>query len=140
MLIIALCIAITLFVALLVLAVRAFAALRRESSVRREFGQSSLLDGLVLLYPLGPLGLLFGPRFVPAPLVFLFVAALFLGTLFVASKQRTALECAGTDRVSGALEATSSATLGAIVGIVYLALVGIFVLLSQVLSSQELGA
>ncbi|MBB6241577.1 hypothetical protein [Rhodanobacter sp. MP1X3] len=140
MLIIALCIAIVLFLALLVIAVRAFAALRRESSVRREFGQSSLLDGLVLLYPLGPLCLLIGRRFMPIPLAFLFVAAFFLSTLLVASKQRNALERAGTDRVSRALEATSFATLEAIVGIIYLVLAGMFVLLTQALSSQELGA
>ena len=40
-----------LFIVLLVLGIRAFVALRRESVVRREFGQSTLLDVLVLLYP-----------------------------------------------------------------------------------------
>ena len=52
---------IALFIVLCVLAVRAFIALRRESAVRREYGQSAALDTLVLLYPLAPLWLLGGP-------------------------------------------------------------------------------
>ncbi|MBD8872234.1 hypothetical protein [Rhodanobacter sp. DHB23] len=131
---------ILLILVLSVLTIRGFAALRRESVVRREFGQSSLLDVLVLLYPLGPLVLLLGPRFIPAALVFLCAALLYVVPIFVASKQRNALECAGTDRVSSALEATSSATLGAIVGIIYVALAAMFVLLVHSLSSQQLGA
>lgn len=131
---------ILLILVLLVLTVRGFAALRRESAVRREFGQSGLLDALVLLYPLGPFMLLVGPRFVPAVVVFLFAALLYAVPMFVASKQRNALECAGTDRVGKALEATSSATLGAIVGLIYVALVAIFVLLVHSLSSRQLGA
>ena len=131
---------ILLILVLLVLTVRGFAALRRESAVRREFGQSGLLDALVLLYPLGPLMLLMGPRFAPAVVVFFFAALFYAVPIFVASKQRNSLECAGTDRVSNAIEATSSATLGAIVGIIYVALVAIFVLLVHSLSSRQLGA
>jgi hypothetical protein len=131
---------ILLILVLSVLTVRGFAALRRESAVRSEFGQSGLLDALVLLYPLGPLMLLIGPRFAPAVVVFFVAALLYAVSIFVASKQRNALECAGTDRVSNALEATSSATLGAIVGIIYVALVAIFVLLVHSLNSRPLGA
>jgi len=131
---------ILLILILLVLTIRGFSALRHESIVRREFGQSGLLDVLVLLYPLGPLVLLIGPRFVPAVFVFFCAALLYAVPIFVASKQRNALECAGTDRVGNALEATSSATLGAIVGIIYVALVAIFVLLVHSLSSRQLGA
>jgi len=131
---------ILLILVLLVLTIRGFSALRHESIVRREFGQSGLLDVLVLLYPLGPLVLLIGPRFVPAVFVFFCAALLYAVPIFVASKQRNALECAGTDRVGNALEATSSATLGAIVGIIYVALVAIFVLLVHSLSSRQLGA
>jgi uncharacterized membrane protein len=130
---------ILLMVVLIVLAARGFAALHRESAVRREFGQSHLLDVLVLLYPLGPLLLLIGPYFVPAASALFCAASLYVASIFVASKQRNSLECAGTDRVNRALEATSSATLGAIVGIVYVALVAIFVLLVHSLSSRQLG-
>jgi hypothetical protein len=131
---------ILLILVLLVLTVRGFTALRRESAVRREFGQSGLLDALVLLYPVGPVVLLMGPHFAPSPVVFLCAALLYVVPIFVASKQRNALECAGTDRVSHALEATSTATLGAIVGIIYVALVVIFVLLVHSLSTRQLGA
>lgn len=131
---------ILLILVLSAFAIRGFAALRRESGVRREFGQSSLLEVLVLLYPLGPFLLLIGPRFAPATLSFFFAALLYVVTIFVASKQRNALECAGTDRVNSALEATSSATSGAIVGIIYVALVTIFVLLLHLVSSRQFGA
>jgi hypothetical protein len=123
-----------------VLAVRAFVALRRESAVRREFGQSGLLDGLVLLYPLGPVAMLVASRFLPQALLFACVGALFITAIFVASKQRNALECAGTDRVKGALAATSSAALGAIVGVIYVGLAGTFAFIGHAISSQSLGA
>jgi hypothetical protein len=131
---------ILLILVLSAFAIRGFAALRRESGVRREFGQSSLLEVLVLLYPLGPLLLLIGPRFAPAALSFFCAALLYVIAILVASKQRNALECAGTDRVNSALEATSSATSGAMVGIIYVALVTIFVLLFHSVSSRQFGA
>jgi hypothetical protein len=130
---------ITLFIALLVLGIRAFVALRREAAIRLEFGQSSLLDGLVLLYPLGPVALLVGSAYMPRALVFVCVAAFFIGAMFVASRQRNALECAGTDRVKGALSATSSATLGAMVGVIYVCLAGTFAFIGHAFGSR-LGA
>jgi len=128
-----------LFVAILILGIRAFLALRRESAIRREFGQSRLLDGLVLLLPLGPVALLVGPRLVSQNFLLLAAAAFFVATLVVASKQRNALECSGTDRVKGALAATSSATLGAMVGLIYVGLSGIFAFIVHAISSQPLG-
>ena len=128
-----------LSIVLCVLAVRAFRGLRRESSVRREFNQSSVLEALVLLYPLAPLGLFIGPRFLPVPVVLVLAAAPFAAALVVASRQRNALERSGTDRVNLALEATSSATGGAMLGIIYVAVVAIFVLLVHALSGQPPG-
>ena len=86
-----------LFVAILIFGIRAFLALRRESAIRREFGQSRLLDGLVLLLPLGPIALLVSPRLVSQNFPFVATAAFCIATLVVASKQRNALECSGTD-------------------------------------------
>ena len=131
---------IALLILLLVLGLRAFLALRRETVVRREFGQNATLDWVVLLYPLGPLTLLLGPRWLPQTLCFVVVAAFYICALVLSSRQRTALECSGTDRVKGALEATSSASLGAIVGIIYVCLSGIFVLVALGIRSPALGA
>ena len=133
-------IGLALLIILLFLGIRAFLALRRESAVRREFGQTSVLDWVVLLYPLGPLTLLLGPRWLPQIFCFIVVAAFYVGSLVLASKQRAALECSGTDRVKGALEATSSATLGAIVGVIYVCLAGIFALIAYGIRSPALGA
>jgi len=132
-------IATALFFALLFLGIRAFVALRRESVIRREFGQSRLLDGLVLILPLGPAALIVGPYFVPQVLPFVAAATFFTAVLVVASKQRNALECCGTDRVKGALTATSSATLGAMVGLIYVCLSGIFAFIVHAISSQPVG-
>jgi hypothetical protein len=133
-------IGIALFIVLLVLGIRAFLALRRESVVRREFGRSSLLDGLVLLYPMGPVALLVGPFLLPQVLLFGCVFALFVFAYLVASKERTALECSGTNRVNGALAAVSTASLGAIVGLIYLGVAGTFAFIGYAIQSQPLGA
>ncbi|HVX03591.1 MAG TPA: hypothetical protein VHA71_00565 [Rhodanobacteraceae bacterium] len=131
---------IALFIVLCVLATRAFIALRRESAVRREFGQSAALDTLVLLYPLVPLWLLGGPYVLPRLLVFVLAAVFFVAALFVASRQRGVLERAGSDRVDQALAATSSATLGAIVGVIYVALVGVYAAFVYYMASHPWGA
>ena len=131
---------VTLLIVLLVLGIRTFVALRRESAVRLEFKQSSQLDWLVLLYPLGPIALLIGPLLVPQAILLAAVATFYAYILMVASRQRSALECAGTDRVKGSLSATSYASLGAIVGLIYVALAGIFAFLGRAAQSPGLGA
>jgi Ca2+/Na+ antiporter len=131
---------IALLTVLLVLGIRTFVALRRESAVRSEFKQSSQLDWLVLLYPLGPAALLIGPLLLPQAILLAMVAAFYAYILMVASRQRSALERAGTDRVKGALSATSSASLGAIVGLIYVGLAGIFAFLGRATQSPGLGA
>jgi hypothetical protein len=129
-----------LFIVLLILGVRAFLALRRESAVRAEFGQSSQLDWLSLSFPLGPVALLVGSRLLQQIVLLLVVAAFYAYVLVVASRQKNALECSGTDRVKNALAATSSTSLGAIVGLIYVALAGIFAFLGQAIQSPALGA
>ncbi len=131
---------IALLILLLFLGIRAFLALRRETVVRREFGQAATLDWIVLLYPLGPLALLLGPHWLPQTLCLLVVAAFYVGAFILASRQRASLECSGTDRVKGALEATSAASLGAIVGIIYVCLAAIFALVAFGIRSPALGA
>src|SRR5690606_28917478 len=94
------------FLTLLVLAIRAFAGLRRESSVRHEFGQSGSLEALVLLYPVAPIALLLGSLALPRVLILVLAGAFFTAALLAASKQNSALERSGTDRVKSALSAT----------------------------------
>jgi Ca2+/Na+ antiporter len=131
---------ISLLIVLLVLGTRAFIALRRASLVRAEFGQSLQLDYLALLYPLGPAALLFGSLLLPQIVLLVVVAAFYAYSLVVASRQRNALECSGTDRVKEALAATSSASLGALVGLIYVGLASIIAFLGQAIQSPALGA
>ena len=131
---------IALFITLFALGLRAFLGLRRESAVRREFGQSGLLDVLVLLYPLGPIVLLVGSLLVPRVALLVCVGAFFIAAWVASSKQREALERAGTDRVKDALAATSSATLGAMVGTIYIGVACVFAFLSYAIGSQSIGA
>src|SRR5689334_23244024 len=104
--------------AVLILAIRASLALHREADVRREFGQSRTLDRLVWLLPLAALVLIAGPLFIAPVVRFGVAAAWFVATMVVASRQANALETAGTDRVKGALAATTAATLAAMVGLI----------------------
>ena len=118
-------------IVLSVLGVRAFVALRHESQVCSEFGQSSRLGWIALLYPLGPIIVLIGRYFVSPYIVLLVVAAFYAYALMLASRQKDALESSGTDRVKSALSATSSASLGALVGLIYLAIAAIYLLFAR---------
>ena len=120
---------IALFITLLVLSIRAFIALRRESAVLTEFGRSGLLAGVTLLYPLGPVALLASRFSVPYLLSFAIATGLFVFALVLTSRQTEALERAGTDRVRGALKATTLAGTGAVVGIIYVGLAAVFALI-----------
>lgn len=131
---------IALLIVLFALGFRAFVGLRKESTVRKEFGYIRSLDWLTFLYPLGPIMLLVGQAFIPRLFLLVFVAIFYSCALFMASRQRNLLECSGTDRVRNALAATSSASLGALVGLVYVALAAIFALLVQGIRSPALGA
>lgn len=129
-----------LFLTLVVIAVRVYFALRREASVRHEFSQSSLLDVLVLLCPFAPLAFMLAPGLIFKAVVFTLSVLFFVGFFTVAAKQRVALERAGTSRVSDALEATSSATLGAIMAIICIVLAGMYTLLVHALMPPSFGA
>ena len=130
----------SLFIAVTALSVRAFKGLRREAQVRRKHGQSSILEALVAFYPFGVVLATIGIYFVYAVVALSLAALLFTSGLVVASKQRKALECTGTDEAAEALEATSSATLSAIVGWLCVVLAGTFILLARSIASQTFGA
>jgi putative copper export protein len=130
---------ISLFIVLLVLGVRAFLALRHESKILKEFSQSAELDWLTLGCPLGPIVLLVGLRFLPQLVLLIVVAAYYAFVLITASRQRNTLERSGTDRTKLALAATVSASLCAIVGLIYVALASIFAFLGQAIQSPGLG-
>jgi hypothetical protein len=127
-----------LFIATLVMAVRGFRALRRTADVRREFGLSTSMDALVLFYPAGILMLAAGGH-LPWLIGTRLLAALpFVAGWGLAHRERAVLETAGTDRVDEALEATSSVSLGAIIGLICVVLATVFGVVAASIAAHAL--
>lgn len=110
---------IAIFITLLIISYRASKSVRNSSEILKEFKQSNILSFLVLIYPIGPL-LLFTGGFIPLLILYPLAAACFIPQLVIARTQLNALNRAGTDRVNEAIGALSLASLGAIIGLVYL--------------------
>ena len=117
---------IAILITLLYISYKASKSLRNESEVLKEFNISNTLSFLVFIYPLGPVLLIFG-AVIPHIILYPLVAACFLPQLLLAIKQKSLLELTGTDRANKAKEALSLASLGAIVGLLYLAVVLVLV-------------
>lgn len=114
-------ISLVFFITVIVMAIRSFLAIRKESSLFVEFHQKNkLLILTVLLYPLGALVVSVGEYLLPRTIVFVSAILCFLPGLLISRKITNALDCAGTDRVKMAKEAASPAFLGAMVGLIYL--------------------
>jgi hypothetical protein len=106
---------------------RIITTVRRESPIFREFRQSPAFGYWALLFPLGPVCMLFiGIR---APLIgILLCAACYVPGLLLARKVTKVFDCAGTDRVKTADGAAWQAFGTAIAGFVYAAVALILVL------------
>ena len=105
---------------------RIVGTVRRESAIFLEFGQSTAVGYWALLFPLGPMIMLFiGTR---APLIgILLCAACYVPGLVLARKVTKVFDAAGTDRVKSADGAAWEAFGTAIVGLVYAAVVLVLV-------------
>jgi len=117
---------IAILITLLFITYKSSKSLRDSSEIFKEFNVSRVLSVLVFIYPLGPLLLIFGST-QPRILLYLLVAACYLPQLVIARNQINTLSLFGTDRVKEATDALSLAWLGAIVGLIYLAVVLIIV-------------
>lgn len=104
------------------MAYRIVTTVRRESAIFAEFKQSTALGYAALLFPLGPVFMLFfGTR---APLAGIFLcAACYLPGLVLARKATTVFGRAGTDRVRTADSAAWQAFATAVAGLTYAAVV-----------------
>jgi len=128
---------IAIFITLLIITYKSSKSLSDSSEIFKEFNVSRVLSVLVFIYPLGPLLLIFGSM-QPHILLYLLVAACFLPQLVIARKQINALNLLGTNRVKGATDALSLAWLGAIIGLIYLAVVLIMIFsISSVATSNH---
>lgn len=110
-----------------VMSYRITTAVARESAVLREFKQRTTLALLVLLFPFGPLLLLLGPVLMSAAISFPAAIGCYVPALVIARQQSRALGKAGTDRVRGAQSAIDAAFGTALVGLIYVAVVSLFV-------------
>lgn len=118
-----------------VMAYRVIRGVRREAPVLKEFGQSQWLALVALLFPLGPLVLLFGSVWLGAVIAFPLAFACYVPALFVARNQSRALESSGTDRVQRAQSTMSQAFVTAFIGLAYVVVVAVFVFGASNLSS-----
>lgn len=118
---------ITAFIVLSVLTIRIFIRIRGQASVFREFAQSTVLAPLVLLFPVGPLVLLFLTPVTGTIIAFLLSVACYLPALLVSSRQKARLECAGTSRVDEAEKVATITFATAIGGIAFSVLAVLFV-------------
>ena len=117
---------VAVFVLMAVMAFRINRAVSRESATFEQFNQSKSLAPASLLYPVAPL-VMFAGMFLLGSIVALLAAAMcFLPGLILGRNRMRAFERTGTDRTDGALAASTQAFGTAMVGLLYVALVGIF--------------
>jgi len=104
---------------------RIVGTVRRESAIFAEFKQSTAVGYSALLFPLGPVIMLFvGAR---APLIAIILcAACYAPGLVLARRATSGFDRAGTDRVQAASGAASQAFGTAIAGLAYTAAVLVF--------------
>ena len=110
---------IAVFITLLVISYRSAKAIRNNSNILEEFKQSKILSILVFIYPIGPL-LMYTSSVIPLVIIYPLAAACYIPQLIIARKQNEILSCTGTDRVYEVKKAISLASLGALIGLVYL--------------------
>jgi hypothetical protein len=127
---------IALVIVFAVIAVRIARIVHAESAVFLEFKQSRSIAALVFLFPLGPLVLLLGTFRLGWLVAIVLATACFLPGLVVARQRVDAFERAGTDRVHPAKNAASRAFGTALAGLLYVAVVLVFFLVS---ASQQGG-
>ena len=108
------------------LAYRVVTSVRRESAIFVEFGQTTAVAYTALLFPLGPLLMLLVGIRAPIPAIVL-CAACYVPSLVLARRASARFERAGTDRVRNASAAVSEAFGAAIAGLVYAALILVFI-------------
>lgn len=130
---------IVLFIAFGVMAVRIARVVHAESAIFLEFKQSRSIGVLVFLFPLGPLVLLIGTFRLGWLIAAVLAAACYLPVLLVARRRLAAFDRAGTDRVHSARSAVSQAFGTALAGLLYVAVVLIF-LIGRVIQQGEIGA
>ena len=114
---------IAILITLLIVSYKSSKSIRDNTEIFSEFNLSKVLIILVFLYPFGPVLLFIFGAILPQALLYPLVAACFLPQLVISNKQSNALSLSGTDRVKEAKDALSLASLGAIIGLIYLTVV-----------------
>lgn len=109
---------IVLFIVLLVLAIKAALAVKKQSDLFSEFEQSKMVALLAFAGPVVPVLLMFLPNIISFVLGFLISVVLFL----VPRKQKENFEIKGRDKVALAIEALDKVQVIAVVTFIYLGL------------------
>ena len=122
-----------------VMAYRIASAVSREGAIFREFNQPKSIGPFACLFPMGPIVLLTGVSRVGLLVSLVAAAGCYLPALFVARRRIQAFERAGTDRVKGALSASSQAFGTALAGLIYLGVVVVVAFVFQVYAPSSAG-
>ena len=121
-----------------VMTYRILKGLKYESAIFAEFKLPKTLNAYVLLYPLGPVTMLFLIGF--SPLIALITGfACYLPGFLSARKMSQSLEVSGTDRVKGASSVVSQAFGTALVGLIYTVGVFLFIVIIKVYFNNDIA-
>lgn len=110
---------IALLVFFVTMAYRVYIGVKREAGILREFGHTTTLARVAMLFPLGPVILLVGPSRFAFPIAYILAAGCYLPALLIARRNGRTLELTGTDRVQRAQAVVSQAMVSSLVGLAY---------------------
>ena len=100
------------------IAFRISKSISNETATFVEYRQSTIIQELVFLFPVGPIALFFGVRN-GSMFIFLLAVVCYLPALIVAYKTKKNFEKVETDMAYGAIETLSNAFATAVGGILY---------------------
>ena len=121
---------VAIFILMVVMAFRINRAVARERAIFEEFQQSRSVGAVALLYPVAPIVVLVGTWIVGSIAALILAAGCLFPGLIVSRRRMRAFEQSGTDRTNGAVAGSAQAFGTALAGLLYLAVVAIFVMIS----------
>lgn len=113
---------IALLIFFLVMSYRVSVGVKSEAGILSEFGLTTTLARVAVLFPFGSVILLVGPSRLAFPIAYILAAGCYVPALLIARNYGRALEVTGTDRVQRAQAVVSQAMMASLVGLAYVIL------------------
>lgn len=108
-----------LLIFFVVMSYRICVGVKREAGILMEFGQTTTLARVAMLFPFGPVILFVGTSRLAFPIAYILAVGCYLPALLVARSCGRTLEVTGTDRVQRAQAVVSQAVVSSLVGLAY---------------------